>query len=85
MPSVNPNVMYEIGYAHALGKPTFLLAENPECVPFNVGVDRVIMISDPGSTAARSRLTDMLRSVRHQLDAAASTCAYETTFRQRSP
>lgn len=32
----NPNVYYEIGYAHALGKPTILIAEKATELPFDV-------------------------------------------------
>ena len=32
----NPNVMYELGLAHALGKPTVILAASMDCVPVDV-------------------------------------------------
>ena len=32
----NPNVFYELGYAHALGKPTILLAERGRELPFDI-------------------------------------------------
>jgi nucleoside 2-deoxyribosyltransferase len=32
----NPNVMYEVGLAHALGKPIILLTRNQEDVPFDL-------------------------------------------------
>ncbi|HWS85796.1 MAG TPA: hypothetical protein VN282_02305 [Pyrinomonadaceae bacterium] len=32
----NPNVMYELGLAHALGKPTVILAASMGCVPVDV-------------------------------------------------
>jgi hypothetical protein len=32
----NPNVFYEVGYAHALGKPTILIARKGEMLPFDV-------------------------------------------------
>ena len=31
----NPNVMYELGYAHAVRKPVILIAQNTEYVPFD--------------------------------------------------
>lgn len=33
---VNQNVFYELGYAHALGKPTILLAERGKELPFDI-------------------------------------------------
>lgn len=32
----NPNVFYEVGYAHALGKPTVLLTQEAEDIPFDL-------------------------------------------------
>lgn len=32
----NPNVFYEIGLAHALGKPTILITQNSEDIPFDL-------------------------------------------------
>jgi len=32
----NPNVYYEVGFAHALRKPTILIAEHPKQLPFDV-------------------------------------------------
>ena len=40
---VNQNVFYELGYAHALGKPTILLAERGKEFPFDVRGYRVLM------------------------------------------
>jgi hypothetical protein len=38
----NPNVFYEIGIAHTLGKPTILIAANINEVPFDVQHLRII-------------------------------------------
>lgn len=38
----NPNVFYEIGIAHALGKPTILITQNIDDVPFDVQSRRLI-------------------------------------------
>jgi hypothetical protein len=32
----NPNVFYEVGYAHALGKPTILLTKSADDIPFDL-------------------------------------------------
>lgn len=32
----NPNVFYEVGYAHALGRPTILLTQNADDIPFDL-------------------------------------------------
>ena len=32
----NPNVFYEVGYAHALGKIVVLLTQNPDDIPFDL-------------------------------------------------
>src|ERR1700694_2903882 len=44
---VNANVFYELGYAHALEKPTILLANrNTEKLPFDISGYRVIFYDD---------------------------------------
>jgi nucleoside 2-deoxyribosyltransferase len=39
----NPNVFYELGLAHAIGKPVILLTQNLDDVPFDVRHTRVIL------------------------------------------
>ena len=36
MTTRNPNVFYEVGYAHAIGKKTILLTQNVEDIPFDL-------------------------------------------------
>jgi hypothetical protein len=45
----NPNVLYELGLAHALEKPVVLIASNEDDVPFDLRHIRVIIYdqSDP--------------------------------------
>jgi hypothetical protein len=31
----NPNVFYEIGFSHALNKPTIMISQNPANIPFD--------------------------------------------------
>jgi nucleoside 2-deoxyribosyltransferase len=42
----NPNVFYELGYAHALGKPTILLARRGAELPFDIQSFRVVFYDD---------------------------------------
>ena len=42
----NPNVFYELGYAHALDKPTVLLARRGGDLPFDIRSYRVIFYDD---------------------------------------
>jgi hypothetical protein len=44
----NPNVFYELGVAHAFGKPTILIARAPTDVPFDIRARRVIFYDDFG-------------------------------------
>jgi len=44
--TANPNVFYELGYAQALGKPTILLAQRRESLPFDVSGMRTIYYDD---------------------------------------
>lgn len=56
----NPNVYYEIGVAHALNKPTILLAQRNTKLPFDLGPHRCIFYDN--TIAGRSRLLESLRS-----------------------
>lgn len=42
----NVNVFYELGYAHALGKPTILLAQRGAELPFDIRSYRVVFYND---------------------------------------
>lgn len=39
----NPNVYYELGYAHGSSKSTILICQNNKRIPFNIGNNRVIL------------------------------------------
>jgi len=56
----NPNVYYEIGVAHALNKPTVLLAQKGTKLPFDIGPHRCIFYEN--TIGGRSRLLSSLRS-----------------------
>jgi hypothetical protein len=56
----NPNVFYELGYAHALDKPTILLAERSSKLPFDVSGYRCIMYDN--SIKGKSGLETLLRN-----------------------
>jgi len=63
----NPNVFYELGYAHALQKPTILLANRQiEKLPFDVSGYRVIFYDDTigGKRDIESTLEKHLESIR---------------------
>ena len=53
--SQNANVFYELGYAHALGKPVVLLTQSAGDVPFDLRPLRVIKYSDTASGAVQLR------------------------------
>ena len=48
----NPNVYYEVGMAHAIDKPTVLLAQRGTSLPFDVGVP--LMLVPPTSPGHQS-------------------------------
>lgn len=62
--SVNPNVMWELGYAQALGKPLVLIAQDPGAIPFDLSSARAITYQ-PGSSYSSlvARLTDAITAV----------------------
>lgn len=63
----NPNVFYELGYAHALQKPAILLADRDTTLPFDISGHRVIFydntIGGKGTleVGLRQHLTNILR------------------------
>ena len=59
----NPNVFYELGYAHAIGKPTILLARKGTDLPFDVSGFRVIFYDD--SIAGKPVVEHELRAHLH--------------------
>lgn len=61
----NPNVFYELGYAHATGKPTILLAERDQPLPFDVSGYRCIFYDDTigGKVAVEEQLQRHLNSI----------------------
>ena len=56
----NANVFYEVGYAHALNKPTILIAEKETKLPFDVSPFRTIFYEN--SIAGKSRLEEGLQA-----------------------
>ena len=59
----NPNVLYEVGIAHTLGKPTLLLTRNIEDVPFDLRALRLIVYEPDQIQAARLNLERAIQSV----------------------
>lgn len=61
----NPNVFYELGIAHTLGKPAVLLTQSMDHVPFDLRVQRIIPYTDnqPGYSALRSELPRHIREI----------------------
>jgi hypothetical protein len=61
----NPNVFYELGYAHALGKPTILLAQRGAELPFDIKSSRVVFYNDTigGKTEVERNLRNHLEAI----------------------
>jgi hypothetical protein len=53
----NPNVFYEIGYAHALGKKVIIIVQDPKDIPFDISRIRFIKYA----LDARNLLAETLR------------------------
>ena len=64
---VNPNVFYEVGYSHALHKPTILLANRAETdnLPFDLRGFRVVFYDDSirGKSSVESDLRQHLHAI----------------------
>lgn len=57
----NPNVCYELGIAHALGKRVWLVSENPQACPIHFGGLEVCEFA--ATPDGRARLTQALRTL----------------------
>lgn len=55
----NPNVFYEVGFAHALNKPTILIAEKPTELPFDVSAFRTLFYEN--SIRGKAKIEEGLR------------------------
>ena len=42
----NPNVFYELGLAHALGKPVIIVSESLSDIPFDINSSRILAFDD---------------------------------------
>jgi len=62
----NPNVFYEVGFAHGLGKPTILLSDRKrDRLPFDVSGFRTLFYDNTigGKTAIEERLRKHLQAI----------------------
>jgi hypothetical protein len=64
----NPNVMYEIGLAHAIGKPIVLLTRNEDDVPFDLRALRYIYYDPNNPFWGEDLRTELTRVVRKVLE-----------------
>jgi hypothetical protein len=64
----NPNVMYEIGLAHAIGKPIVLLTRNQEDVPFDLRALRYIYYDPNNPFWGEDLQAELTKVVRKVLD-----------------
>ena len=62
----NPNVFYEVGYAHGIGKPTLLLSDKKrDSLPFDVSGFRTLFYDNTigGKRVVEERLTKHLEHI----------------------
>jgi hypothetical protein len=77
----NPNVYYEVGYAHALNKPTILLSDKArDILPFDVSGFRTLFYEDSigGKRKVQESLIKHLQSVRGDEDTRGSSIDIQT-------
>jgi hypothetical protein len=67
--AANQNVYYEIGYAHALNKPTILLAQSRKALPFDIRSYRVIFYDDSigGKSQVEKKLREYLKAILQEI------------------
>lgn len=52
----NPNVYYELGYAHAINKRVILITQDISTLPFDLKHQRVILYDDSAAGAGKLKL-----------------------------
>lgn len=64
----NPNVMYETGIAHTLGRPVIPMSQSLDNVPFDLRHHRVLkyLPNTEGLASMRATLTERLRTLSRQ-------------------
>jgi hypothetical protein len=55
----NPNVFYEVGYAHAINKPTILIASRDRKLPFDVSPFRTLFYEN--TISGKAKIEDNLK------------------------
>ena len=63
MTGKNPNVFYELGLAHAIGKPVVLVSQKEEDIPFDMRHIRILMYQTTAPDWAEKLKADILSSV----------------------
>lgn len=64
----NPNVMWETGYAMALRKPTVLISQSVDALPFDLKVHRVVAYDPTALDALQGRLSEAIRQTLARYD-----------------
>ncbi len=59
----NPNVFYELGLAHSLGKETILIAQESQDLPFDIRTTRYFTYDPKDLSGLERSIEDALRSV----------------------
>ena len=59
----NPNVFYELGIAHTLGKECVVLTQSSEDVPFDIRARRYLHYDPSKTTSLRSRLEKTIKNI----------------------
>jgi hypothetical protein len=67
----NPNVMLEVGYMRALGKPVVLITDDPTSLPFDLRTHRALVHASgsEGDRETYDQLTALLRAIAERLPA----------------
>lgn len=64
----NPNVMWETGYSMALGKPTILIGQNIDTIPFDLRVHRLLRYDRSNLSEFQPRLGEAIKQTLSKYD-----------------
>lgn len=79
----NANVFYELGLAHAIGKPVILVCESMEDVPFDLQQLRVLLYNKSNPAWGRKLIVEITNAITETLDSPIE--AVPSVFRKTVP
>ena len=80
----NPNVWYEVGYAHALGKQIVLISEKKDKIPFDMSGEKVIFYHTSSASDFDALKEKITKTVYSRLNASNNTPELQQSYQEKT-